>query len=251
MRDYDVMKKKAAAEKIRFSILLHDKLTGLAIKKHQIEASIREVGIVDDNVNTWDENLDLLITTIRKKSKPIVIVANKIDQPISENNFKKLENEIESKIFPVSALAEVFLRTEDENKTIKYLQGDSKFTVLDQEKLGENKSKLLTKINTNLLEKYGSTGVQDVLTHVVFNLLDMIVVYPVEDISKFADKSGNILPDAYLVPRGTTAIELAAKVHTDFAKNFIHGSLAPSGRRIGADYELQNNDIVKIVSAVK
>ncbi|MHA1219149.1 MAG: TGS domain-containing protein, partial [Candidatus Heimdallarchaeaceae archaeon] len=41
------------------------------------------------------------------------------------------------------------------------------------------------------------------------------------------------------------------KVHTDFAKNFIHGTLAPSGRRVGADYELQNNDIIKIVSAVK
>jgi ribosome-binding ATPase YchF (GTP1/OBG family) len=103
----------------------------------------------------------------------------------------------------------------------------------------------------DLLKTYGSTGVQQVLTKVVFELLNMIVVYPVEDVSKLSDKSGNILPDAYLVPKGTTAIELAGKVHTDFAKNFIHGSLAPSGRRIGADYELQNNDVVKIVSAVK
>ncbi|MHA1952993.1 MAG: GTPase, partial [Candidatus Heimdallarchaeaceae archaeon] len=33
-RDYETMKKKASAEKLRFSNLLYDKLTGLAIKKH-------------------------------------------------------------------------------------------------------------------------------------------------------------------------------------------------------------------------
>ena len=79
----------------------------------------------------------------------------------------------------------------------------------------------------------------------------MIVVYPVEDITKLSDKSGNVLPDAYLVPKGTTAIEFAAKIHTDFAKNFIHAQLAPTGRRVGADYELENDDVIRIVSAVK
>ncbi len=251
LRDYEVMKKKAAAEKLRFSVLLYEKLTGLAIKRHHIDEAIREVGIVDDVVKTWDESLDALITTIRKKSKPIVVVANKIDQPTSEENYKKLQNELDSEVFPVSALAEVFLRTEQEENTIKYVQGDSNFTILDEEKLGGSKKQLLSRIKADLLEKYGSTGVQDVLTKVVFDLLNMIVVYPVEDVSKLSDKSGNVLPDAYLVPKGTTVIELAGKVHTDFAKNFIHGSLAPSGRRIGADYELQNNDVVKIVSAVK
>ena len=251
MRDYEVMKKKAAAEKLRFSVLLHEKLTGLSIKKHKIELAIREVGIVDDNVNTWDEKFDLLVSTIRKKSKPLVIVANKIDQPTAEENFKRLQEVSDEGVFPASALAEVFLRTENENGTIQYIQGSANFTILDEEKLGESKKKLLAKIKTDLLDKHGSTGVHEVLTNVVFNLFNMIVVYPVEDISKFSDKSGNVLPDAYLVPKGTTAIELAGKIHTDFAKNFIHGSLAPSGRRIGADYELQNNDIVKIISAVK
>ncbi len=251
MRDYVAMMKKAAAEKLRFSVLLHDKLTGLAIKKHLIEASIREVGIIDDDFNTWDENIDALITTIRRKSKPIVIVANKIDQPTSEEHFTKLQDKLDITVFPVSALAEVFLRTEQEAHTIKYKQGDSDFTIIDDDNLGDSKKQLLKKIKTDLLDKYGSTGVQDVLSNVVFDLLNMIVVYPVEDVSKLSDKSGNILPDAYLVPKGTTAIELAGKVHTDFAKNFIHGTLAPSGRRVGADYELQNDDIIKIVSAAK
>ncbi|MHA1707539.1 MAG: redox-regulated ATPase YchF [Candidatus Heimdallarchaeaceae archaeon] len=250
-RDYVIMKKKAAAEKSRFSSLLHEKLTGLAIKKHIIESSIRELGIVDDDVNTWDDKLPELITLIRKKAKPIVVVANKIDQPTAQENYKKMQEKLETKVFPVSALAEVFLRKEQENGTISYSPGDSTYTVKDPEKLGEKKLTLLKKIRADLLEKYDSTGVQEVLSYVVFTLLDMIVVYPVEDLSKFTDKSGNVLPDAYLIPKGTTAKEFAAKIHTDFAKNFIFGQLAPSGRRVGADYELQNNDIIKIVTATK
>ena len=250
-RDYITMKKKASAEKLRFSNLLHDKLTGLAIKKYHIDESIREVGMVDDDVSTWDEKLSSLVTTIRRKAKPIVIVANKIDQPNSHENYVKMKEKLSSDVFPISALAEVFLRTEEENKTISYSPGDSDFKILDRDKLGERKEVLIQKIRTDLLMKYSSTGVQEVLSHVVFNLLNMIVVYPVEDITKFTDKSDNVLPDAFLVPKGTTAIELAAKIHTDFAKNFIHGQLAPSGRRIGSDYEIQNNDVIKIVAAVK
>ncbi len=250
-RDYVTMKKKASAEKLRLSNLLYEKLTGLAIKKYHIEESIREVGMVDDDASTWDEKLVDLVTIIREKSKPIVIVANKIDQPDSHENFLKMKEVLSSEVFPISALAEVFLRTEQENKTISYSPGDSDFTIVDKEKLGDKKETLIQKIKTDLLSKYGSTGVQEVLSHVVFKLLDMIVVYPVEDITKFTDKSNNVLPDAFLVPKGTTAIEFAAKIHTDFAKNFIHGQLAPSGRRIGADYEIQNNDIIRIVAAVK
>ena len=250
-RDYEIMKKKASAEKLKFSDLLADKLTGLAIKKFTIIESIREIGIVDDDANTWDDKLQTLVTTIRQKSKPIVIVANKIDQPTAAVNYQKMKDELESKVFPASALAEVFLRNEEEVKNISYSPGDSKFEILNEEKLGENKVNLLSKINTDLLSNYGSSGVQEILSYVVFELMDMIVAFPVEDISKFSDKDGNVLPDAYLIPKGTTAIEFAAKVHTDFAKNFIHGQLAPSGRRIGADYEIQNNDIIKIVSAAK
>jgi ribosome-binding ATPase YchF (GTP1/OBG family) len=250
-RDYETMKKKASAEKLRFSSLLYEKLTGLAVKKFHIEESIREVGIVDDDASTWDDKLSSLVTTIREKSKPMIIVANKIDQPGSHENYLKMKKELSTDVFPISALAEVFLRSEQENKTIKYSPGDPGFEIIDKMKLGSKKEALINKIKSDLLVKYGSTGVQEVLSHVVFNLLDMIVVYPVEDITKFTDKSNNVLPDAFLVPKGTTAIEFAARIHTDFADNFIHGQLAPSGRRIGADYEMQNNDIIRIVAAVK
>jgi ribosome-binding ATPase YchF (GTP1/OBG family) len=244
------MKKKAEAEKLRLSVLLAEKLSGLNFSKGTIIESIRELGIVDDSPRTWGENLQRLITIMRQKAKPIVIVANKIDQVTALDNYQKMKEELGDKVFPASALSEVFLRTEDECKSISYSPGDSSYQVLDDGKLGKKKS-LLEKIKKEILDKYGSTGVQEIVRYVVFDIMEMIVVYPVEDITKFTDNDGNVLPDAFLVPKGTTAIEFAGKIHTDFAKNFIHAQLAPSGRRIGADYELQENDIIKIISAAK
>ncbi len=249
-KDYVGMKKKAGAEKLRLSVLLAEKLSGLNFNKGTIIESIRELGIVDDSPKTWDENLQQLITMMRQKAKPIVIVANKIDQVTAHDNYQKMKEVLGDKVFPASALAEVFLRTEDECKSISYSTGDSSYQVLDDGKLGKKKP-LLKKIKEEILDKYGSTGVQEIVRYVVFDIMEMIVVYPVEDIAKFTDNDGNVLPDAFLVPKGTTAIEFAGKIHTDFAKNFIHAQLAPSGRRIGADYELQKNDIIKIVSAAK
>ena len=46
-------------------------------------------------------------------------------------------------------------------------------------------------------------------------MLDLIVVYPVEDEIHLKDKQGRILPDAYFMPDGSTAKDLAYKVHTD------------------------------------
>ncbi|MHA1302668.1 MAG: redox-regulated ATPase YchF [Candidatus Heimdallarchaeaceae archaeon] len=251
LRDYEGMKKKAAAEKLSLSKLLAEKLSGLKIGGAVISEAIREVGMVDDDVKTWDEHFDELVKAIRKKAKPIIIVANKIDQSTAHENFVKMKERLgEKNVFPASALAEVILRTEQENGSISYSPGDSTFTILDEEKIGKKKE-LLEKIKLELLEKYGSTGVQQILNYVVFDMMKMIVVYPVEDLAKLSDKDGNVLPDAFLVPQGTTAKEFAGKIHTDFAKGFINGQLAPSGRRVGADYELQNNDVIKINSAIK
>lgn len=251
-RDYDNFKKKAKAEKIPLSQLLYQKFTGLGINKVVIEDSIREVGIVNDDPSTWDDKLKTLISLIRKRAKPIIIVANKIDQSTAKQNYERLRQSLDTEVFPASALSEVFLRTEAEiHKTIAYTPGDKEFKILNEEALGKQKLSILKRIREEILDVYGTTGVQEVLKYIVFELLKMIVVYPVEDISKLSDKSGNILPDAYLVPQGTTAIEFAGKIHSDFAKNFIHAQLAPTGRRVGADYVLNDGDVIRIVSAVK
>ncbi len=81
-------------------------------------------------------------------------------------------------------------------------------------------------------------------------LLDLIVVFPVEDEHRWTDKKGNVLPDAYLVPRGSTARDVAFKVHTDLGNHFIRAIDGRTRRIVGHDHPVQDGDILKIVAKV-
>ena len=112
------------------------------------------------------------------------------------------------------------------------------------------KVRLLKKTGA-FLYKYGSTGVQEIINLTLFNLLRLIVVYPVEDEQKLIDKKGNVLPDAHLLPINSTPRDLAHKIHAELGKGFLYAIDARSKMRLGADYKLKNNDVVKIISATK
>jgi hypothetical protein len=77
-------------------------------------------------------------------------------------------------------------------------------------------------------------------------MLDLIPVFPVEDEGKYTDKNGNVLPDVHLVPKGTTARELAYKIHTDIGDKFICAIDARTKMKLGADHELKSSDVIKI-----
>jgi len=77
----------------------------------------------------------------------------------------------------------------------------------------------------------------------------MITVYPVEDAEKLTNHRGQVLPDCFLVPKGTTAKQFAAEIHTDLAEGFIYAVDARTKKRIGDTYILENNDVIQIVSA--
>jgi ribosome-binding ATPase YchF (GTP1/OBG family) len=96
------------------------------------------------------------------------------------------------------------------------------------------------------LDVYGSTGVQEAINKTAFELLDLIVVYPVQDANKWVSGKGNVLPDAYLLPKGSTALDLAGTIHSDFIARFVAAVDARTGQKIGKDAELKNNDVVKI-----
>ena len=100
-----------------------------------------------------------------------------------------------------------------------------------------------------MLRKWGSTGVQQALNKAVFEALEMIAVYPVEDPVKLTDHEGRVLPDVFLVKKGTTARELAYKIHTDLGRTFLYAIDARTKRRLGENYVLQDNDVISIVAA--
>ena len=130
---------------------------------------------------------------------------------------------------------------------IYYLPGDSDFEIKNPGILSKSQTEALDMVS-KVLKKLGSTGVQNIINHACFEILNNIVVYPVEDEYKFADKKGNVLPDARIVSKNITAKQLANLIHNDLGKGFLYAIDVRSKQRIGAEHMLKNNDIIKIVS---
>ncbi len=226
-------------------------LSGLSINKNHVLEAIRHAGLEDKKPKSWSIN-DVIgfAKALRIISKPVIIAANKADLPCAEENIKRLKEEFgEEWVVPVSGLAEYILRKAALKKLIDYLPGDSDFKIIDESRLTREQKHALELVRRKVLDKYGSTGVQELINRVVFKVLKLIVVYPVEDHNRYSDHYGNILPDAYLVPQGTTARELAYMIHTDLGKTFLYAINAKTKERVGEDYVLRDNDVIKIVAA--
>uniref|UniRef100_UPI00263403F3 TGS domain-containing protein n=1 Tax=Thermococcus sp. TaxID=35749 RepID=UPI00263403F3 len=176
---------------------------------------------------------------------------NKADAA-SDEEIKRLIREGEKRgyiVVPTSAAAELTLRKAAKAGFIDYIPGSSDFRVI--KKMNPRQEKALELIRERVLNRFGSTGVQEVINRAVFELLNLIPVYPVQDENKLTDQFGNVLPHVYLLPKGSTPRDLAYKVHTDLGKTFLYAVNARTKRRVGEDYELQFNDIIKIVATAK
>jgi len=226
-----------------FSELIYKQLSGLGVKQQGVEYAIKEIELKpNSSENTYLEFIEIL----RAKSKPIIIAGNKIDIAGAYELLQKTKESVSETIIPCCAEAELALRRASEHNLIKYMPGENDFEIISD--LDAKHRNALDFIRNNILQKYGSTGVQNVIDAAVFHLLDMIVVYPVENEHKFSDKKGNVLPDAFLLRRGSTALDLAYKVHEDIGKKFISAVDAKTGKHIGADYVLKDGDIISIKS---
>lgn len=226
---------KRNLKKIRDKNKAKDILSGLGIKEKQVQTVLQKVGMEPEEI----------AKELRKISKPIIIAANKMDLPDSEENLKKMKSDFSNlTIIPCSAEAEITLRTAEKNSFIEYVPGSSDFKITKD--LSENQKKALNLIKENVLQKNGSTGVQDCLNKSIFNFLKYVAVYPVENEYKFSNKQGEILPDVFLMPPNSTALDLAYKVHTDIGEKFIAAINARTKKRVASDYVLKNGDIISI-----
>jgi len=220
-------------------------LTGLKIRKNEIEKVAEKLSLATEKINWTDDEILLFSKTIREHAMPIVVAANKIDIPGAMENCKRLKEKFPDKIIiPVYADGELALRKASEKGLVKYTPGDPDFEILNaspQQKEALEKIRVVVKMNKG-------TGVQQIIDEAVFNQLGLIVVYPVSDEHKYTDHFGAVLPDAVLIKKGTTTLEFAGGIHADLAKNFIFAIDAKKKLRVGKDHELNNGDIIKIVS---
>ena len=248
-RSWHKLTRKAELEGTKIERAIAEQLAGVGVTEEQIKAAILSSRIPDD-FRSWDEEaLKSLSAEIIKLSKKMVIAANKADlaQRAALKKLKALEGEGET-VIPCSAAAELALRTAAKHKFVRYLPGDPDFEILHTATVTAEQRAGLEKI-MSLINDYGSTGVQAIINQVVFQLLNYIVAYPVEDEHKFTDSSGRILPDAYLMKRGSTAKDLAYAVHSDIGEGFLYAIDARTKRRLGERYELEDSDVIKVVYA--
>ena len=250
-RDWQKIMRSVESEKQDFLQLLEDRLSGLAIKRAQIFEAIRATGLNAEKPHMWgDSDFLKFVNKLRIVAKPMLIAANKIDLPCAEDNLERLKMPNYTMI-PCCAEAELALRRSAEVKLTDYRPGDCNFKIINPHILTQKQSTALETIKEKILEKFGTTGVQDAINTAYFKLLNSIVVYPVEDIEHLTDHEGRVLPDAYIVPYGTTARELAYRVHTELGQSFIYGIEAHEKKRVGEDYALRHGDVLSIVSAKK
>ena len=62
------------------------------------------------------------------------------------------------------------------------------------------------------------------------------------------DKDGNVLPDCFLLPEKSTALDFAYSLHTDLGEGFIRAIDVKTKMTVGKDHELKHRDVVEIIS---
>ena len=228
--------------------LLSDRLSGLAIGREHVAKALKETGLETKKFSLWsDDDVFEFMVVLRRAAKPMLIAANKIDLPYAEENVERLK-EAGYPVVPSCAEAELALRRAADKGFIDYVPGDCNFGSKAEALTVEQRSGLDI-IRERILRVWGGTGVQEGLNRAFFELLQMVAVYPVEDVERLSDHHARVLPDVYLVPFGTTMKELAYLIHSELGEGFIYGLDVRTKRRLGEDYVLRDRDVVRIYSA--
>ena len=225
-----------------------EQFSGLKVTEDDVKSVLLKTKLNPEKPADWtDADLEKFANTLRHMTKPMIIAANKIDKPSSKENLKKLKKEFpDLMIVPCSADSELALREADKGELIEYTPGDKDFKI-NKDKINEKQKSALESIKKNVLKVFGSTGVQDVLDKSVFDLLKYIAVFPA-GAHKLADSKGNILPDCFLVPEKTTALDFAYHIHTDLGENFIKAIDARTKKPVGKDHLLKHRDGIEIIT---
>jgi len=248
MKVWKSFARKAELESDNFARAVANQFSGLKVKEEQVKTSLLNLNF-PARPSTWNnEQLLKFASELRKASKPMIIAANKVDMPQGKENYEKLKKKFPNLIIiPCSADSELALREAAKVGLIDYIPGERTFEI--KGKLNDKQKNALDKIKENILDKYEyGTGVQEILNYAVFNLLGYLAIFPA-GAHKLADSKGKILPDCFLLPPESTALDFAYFLHTDFGKNFLRAIDARTKRVLGKDHLLKNRDALEIVTS--
>ncbi len=231
---------------------LAKQLSGLGVNEDMIKQGIKELNLNPEQPIKWEkQDLFKLSSYLRKITKPMIIAANKIDIPGAFDNYNKLRAQFPNlSIMPCSAESELALKEAAKHEMINYIPGEKDFTITKdgESKLNDKQKTALNFIKEKILGVYAQgTGVQSMLNNIVLGVLDYIAIHP-GGVSKLEDQNGNVIPDCFLMKNGSTALDFAFKLHTDFGKNFIKCVDVRTKMVHGKDHVLKHLDIIEIMS---
>lgn len=243
---WDRLAKRIQMEGKKIEVAISEKLSGIGISEALAAKGLREAGLAGKKPTELEAaGLLALARALRRASKPIVLALNKADL-VDAPALAKLESGLTLPHVRTSAQSELALQKGVQAGLIEYASGAASFSVKGD--LNPAQKKGLDYIREHVLAPLGGTGVAQAMEFTVFQLLHRIPVFPVEDEAKLTDKEGRVLPDCHLVAPGTTARQLAYKVHTDLGEHFIRAIDCKTKRAIGHDHVLAAGDVVKIVA---
>ena len=247
-REWHKLIKEIDQKRTKISEGLARRFTGLGIKESDIDKVLTSMSLKLKKPIDWsDSEIMQFLRSLRKLSKPTLIAANKADLCDDLEIIQKISENFVT--IPTSAETELLLKKAAKVGIIQYIPGDDNFKGKTTVELSEQQNNALH-LAKNVLTKIGVTGIQKILNAIIFDTMNLIVVYPVEDESKLCNKDGQVLPDARLLHSSATAKELAFTIHQDIGNGFLHAIDAKTKQRIAADHQLKNGDIVKIVSTL-
>jgi ribosome-binding ATPase YchF (GTP1/OBG family) len=225
--------------------VLAEQLSAFGISAAEIKQVILSVGLDVAPLSWDDEDRERLAREIRKRTKPMVVAANKMDTPEAQANWDEITSDPaydHLSFVPVSAHAEKALKQANEQGAVEYTPGDATFEQTAD--LPEEKAAGLEQIREFVAE-FDGTGVQDALETAVFDVLDLKAVFPG---SASGSWSEGPFRDCFLLPADATAEEFAYHLHSDIGEGFLHGIDCREDRQVGADTVLDHRSVVEVVS---
>ena len=243
-RNWESVERKSRSPDFDLDAALSDMLTGFGATEYDVTAVLRDLEYPDDPKAWSDADREALARAVRRRTKPIVVVANKVDAA-PDDAVDRIREGTDKPVIPATADGELALRRAADAGVVDYDPGDESFEIVGD--VSDDQRAGLDALRESMAT-HGGTGVQSALNAAVYDLLDRITAYPVQDAGKWTDGTGNVLPDAFLLASGATPRDLAYAVHSDIGEGYLHAVDARASRRIGEDHELTEGDVVKIVS---
>jgi len=247
-REWPKLSKEIEKKSTKLVDGITDRFSGLGVKDYQVHEVLQNLDLLTKKPTEWNDSvLTKFAQMLRKKTKPMLIAANKADLCKDLDITNELHKDRD--IVNCSAETELLLKKAAKANLIDYIPGNEKFVINKNVDISTPQKEALNLVES-VLSKLNSTGIQTALNSAIFRVLKLIVVFPVEDETRLSNKDGKVLPDAKLLSENATAKNLAETIHQDIAKGFLYAVDVKTKQRIGADHQLKNGDVIKIVSSL-